>query len=63
MELRKNDELLLKFCEQVQDFHPIFKPIEHKLVVMLINHHHHKKLCVRVLLAMSSVKEEFLIPK
>ena len=62
MELRKDDELLLKFCEQVQDSHPIFKPIEHKLVVMLINHHH-QKLHVRVLLTMSSVKEEFSIPK
>ena len=60
MELRKDDELLLKFCEQVQDSHPIFKPIEHKLVVMLINHHHHH---VRVLLTMSNVKEEFSIPK
>lgn len=63
MELRKDDELSLKFCEQVQDSHPIFKPIEHKLVVMLINHHHHQKLHVRVLLTMSSVKEEFSIPK
>ena len=59
MELRKDDELLLKFCEQVQDSHPI----EYKLVVMLINHHHHQKLHVRVLLTMSSVKEEFSIPK
>ena len=63
MELRQDDNFLLRCYGRVQDYHPIFIPREHKLVTLIISHHHKKTLHGGVSSTMSSVREKFWIPR